>query len=124
MHLVSLLVAGALTILSRMVLMGAICSSAYFLLLLHHLVSLAIKILVRNYWVSLKTRKDNFCLAAKVLEWTSESVHSNWLRTISRLAWLTMKLGVLIEMMDWNLAGRNVPGPKLIRISHDTWGIV
>ena len=105
MHLVSLLVAGALTILCGMVLMGTIRPSAYFLLL--HLVSLAIKILVRNYWVSLKTRKDNFSLAAKVLEWTSESVHRNRLRTISRLAWLTIKLVhlTLIEMMDGNLAG-------------------
>ena len=107
MHLACLLVASALTILCGIVLMRSICPSAYFLLLLQHLVSLAIKILVRNYWVSLKTRKDNFRLAAKVLEWTSESVHRNRLRTISRLAWLTIKLVhlTLIEMMDGNLAG-------------------
>ena len=126
MHLACLLIASALTILCGIVLMRSICPSAYFLLLLQHLVSLAIKILVRNYWVSLKTRKDNFRLAAKVLEWTSESVHRYRLRIIGRLAWLTMKLVhlTLIEMMDGNLAGRNVLRAKLIRISHDTWRIV
>ena len=106
MHLVCLLVAGALTIFCGMLLMRSVCASTYFLLLLQHMVSLAIKILVRNYWVSLKTWKDNFCLAAEILERTSESVHRYWLRVIGRLAWLTTELVYLarIEMIDGNLA--------------------
>lgn len=71
MHLVWLLIARSLAILSRVLVMRSTCTWPTYLLLLHHLVIWPIKILVRNNRVSRKCRKDYFLLLTKILEWAT-----------------------------------------------------
>ena len=71
MHLVRLLVARSLAILCRVLVVRSTCPGPTYLLLLHHLVIWAIKVLVRNYRMSRKCWKDNFLLLTKILEWAT-----------------------------------------------------